>query len=261
MRGGTATRSERHLGRPYHRRRSADPPNANARPGPSRRDGGAAAALLLLTDGRLPAGGYAHSGGLEPSVTAGRVVDACGLEAFLSGRAVTAGAVAAAFAAAACGACGDDDTELLGVLDGELDARMPSAAQRSTSRQLGRQLRRAVEVISPHVALGRLGSRPHVALAVGATCSGLGLTRHDAALATLHDSVVGPATAAVRLLSLDPLATFAALARLGPLLDTLAAKAVQDSMGAVEDLPAFAAPLLDICAEHHSAARMRLFAS
>ena len=49
-----------------------------------------AAALLLLTDGRFPSGGYAHSAGLEPTIRAGRVRDAAGLESFLRGRAATA---------------------------------------------------------------------------------------------------------------------------------------------------------------------------
>ena len=39
------------------------------------------AALLLLADGRFPAGGYAHSGGLEASIAAGRVRDVADLEA------------------------------------------------------------------------------------------------------------------------------------------------------------------------------------
>src|SRR3546814_1292871 len=51
------------------------------------------AALLLLADGRLPAGGYAHSGGLEPTVHTQGLTDAAGLERFLEGRAATAGLV------------------------------------------------------------------------------------------------------------------------------------------------------------------------
>ncbi|MFE0381757.1 urease accessory protein UreF, partial [Streptomyces inhibens] len=31
------------------------------------------AALLVLADGRFPAGGHAHSGGAEPAGTAGRI--------------------------------------------------------------------------------------------------------------------------------------------------------------------------------------------
>ncbi|MEU1094646.1 urease accessory protein UreF, partial [Streptomyces sp. NPDC005877] len=59
------------------------------------------AALLVLADGRFPAGGHAHSGGAEAAVRAGRVRDADGLAEFCRGRLHTAGLVAASLAAAA----------------------------------------------------------------------------------------------------------------------------------------------------------------
>lgn len=219
------------------------------------------AALLLLADGRFPAGGYAHSGGLEPTINAGRVHDLTTLELFLEGRARTAGAVAAAFAAAAHGAVADRDVRRLGALDGELDARMPSPAQRATSRQLGRQLLRVLGAIKPHPAFDQLGTSPHQPLALGAGAVAFGLRRRDAALAALHESVAGPAAAAVRLLALDPFSTHAALARLGPLLDELAVGAVAASRAELDQLPAAAAPLLDLAAEGHVSERTRLFAS
>ena len=43
------------------------------------------ATLLVLADGRLPAGGHAHSGGLEAAVAAGRVHDLSTVESFLRG--------------------------------------------------------------------------------------------------------------------------------------------------------------------------------
>ena len=61
---------------------------------------------LLLSDSRFPAGGHAHSGGVEPAVTAGTVSDLASLEAFLRGRLRTAGLVAAGLAAAACARAG-----------------------------------------------------------------------------------------------------------------------------------------------------------
>jgi urease accessory protein len=79
--------------------------------------------LLLLADGRFPAGGHAHSGGIEAAVMAGRVTGADTLEAFLAGRLATAGRVAAGLAAAA--AAGVHDLERL---DAEAAARMPSPA-------------------------------------------------------------------------------------------------------------------------------------
>ncbi|MGW1093813.1 urease accessory protein UreF, partial [Streptomyces sp. NPDC002596] len=49
------------------------------------------AALLVLADGRFPAGGHAHSGGAEPAVEAGRIRNAEDLAAFCRGRLHTTG--------------------------------------------------------------------------------------------------------------------------------------------------------------------------
>ncbi|MFD9634761.1 urease accessory protein UreF, partial [Streptomyces violascens] len=49
------------------------------------------AALLVLADGRFPAGGHAHSGGAEPAVKAGRIRNAADLAEFCRGRLHTSG--------------------------------------------------------------------------------------------------------------------------------------------------------------------------
>lgn len=219
------------------------------------------AALLLLADGRFPAGSYAHSGGLEPVIGAGQVHDVATLERFLQGRAATVGLVAASFAAAACGALTESDPARLDALDVEFDARTPSPAQRATSRQLGRQLLRVMEAIRPDSRFGELSRTPHQPIVLGAAAASVGLGRHQAATLALHESVAGPAAAAVRLLSLDPFSTHACLVRLGAQLNALADQAVSASGGHLDDLPAAGAPLLDIAAELHATATMRLFAS
>ncbi|MDN5872440.1 MAG: hypothetical protein L0H73_17220, partial [Nitrococcus sp.] len=63
------------------------------------------------------------------------------------------------------------------------------------------------------------------------------------------------------LLSLDPFNVYAALARLAPLLEELAAEAALQAGAAPEDLSAAGAPLLDIGAERHATWEARLFAS
>jgi len=216
------------------------------------------AALMLLADGRFPAGSYAHSGGLEESIRAGRVRDTTDLETFLRGRAATAGLVSAAFAAAACRAFATGMA--FGVLDAELDARMPSPTMREVSRTLGRQLRRAVARMRPDPGLDRLGRAPHQPLALGAASAVLGAGPHDAAAAALHEAVAGPAAAAVRLMRVDPFDVHRLLGGLTGLLDDLAAAAVGHAADP-EDLPAAAAPLLDIAAARHRGAEVRLFAS
>jgi urease accessory protein len=223
--------------------------------------GRSAAALLMLADGRFPGGGYAHSGGLEPLVRAGLVDDLASLERFVRGRLNTVAVVNATFAAAACRAAIQDDADALGVLQEELDARTPSGAQRSMSRQLGRQMDRVMSAIAPHRLLDALGPAPHQAVVLGVSCAVLGLGPHDAALACLHESAASAIGASVRLLSLSPFDTHALLARLGPALDELAACAVERSVEPPGDLPAAATPLLDLYAEAHLASAGRLFAS
>lgn len=222
---------------------------------------GGLAALLLLADGRFPAGGYAHSGGLEPTIEAGRVHDVASLESFLRGRAATTGMVAAGIAAAACAAVTDGDVTRLAALDLEADARVPSPAQRTTSRQLGRQLLRVLATIRPDPRYDLLGRTPHQPVVLGAAAASFGLGRVDAAMLALHESIAGPAAAAVRLLSLDPFDTHACLARVGQTLEVLAETATAASFGDLDDLPAASAPLLDLAAEHHTASQTRQFAS
>ena len=227
------------------------------------------AALLLLADGRFPAGGHAHSGGVEAAAALAGLRDTTDLEAFLRGRAATAGAVTAAFAAAACaalsGPAASGGAAMLGQLDRELEARLPSPTLRAVSRRLGRQLLRAGRVVWPHPRLDELAATlpggPHQPVALGAVAAAAGLGAAAAAAAAAHEVVAGPATAAVRLLGLDPFAVHAALARLGPELDALVAAAAAHAHTAPADLPAWGAPLLDVLAEHHARWEVRLFAS
>jgi urease accessory protein len=152
--------------------------------------------LLVLADGRLPAGGHAHSSGLEAAVSAGRVRDLDGVAGFLRGRLATSGVVSAVFAAVACVRTGEWSS-----LDDGLDARTPSPALRRASRAQGRALLRAGRAMWPLPAIGR---EPHHPVALGALAAAAGLGPVEAAVAAAHGTVTGPASAAVRLLGLDP---------------------------------------------------------
>ncbi|WP_069466953.1 urease accessory protein UreF, partial [Actinacidiphila rubida] len=148
------------------------------------------AALLLLADGRFPAGGHAHSGGAETAVAEGRITDAATLAEFCRGRLHTTGLVAAALAAAAT--AGADPL----ALDGAADARTPSPVLRAVSRRLGRQLLRAARAAWPSPALDRLGAaRPrgaHQPVVLGVAARAAGLTPLDAARATAYEAVSSP---------------------------------------------------------------------
>jgi len=246
------------------------------------------AAVLLLADGRFPAGGHAHSGGLEAAAAAGTVHDLGGLELFLRGRLRTAGLVSAALAAVACryasesGAGGDrsadwsaDRSADWALLDAETDARTPSPAQRDASRRQGRALLRAARAAWPGAPeldglgdAGRLGgagqavgagrAAPHQCLVLGAAAAAAGCGPAEAALIAAYQSVSGPASAAVRLLALDPLQVSGLLARLADEITAIAELAAGCSP---DEIPYASAPALDLLAEAHARNEMTLFAS
>ncbi|MFD7614150.1 urease accessory protein UreF [Streptomyces sp. NPDC059828] len=217
------------------------------------------AALLILADGRFPAGGHAHSGGVEAAVKAGRIRDAAGLGAFCHGRLHTSGLTAAALAAAA--AAGLDAL----ALDAAADARTASPALRTTARRLGRQLMRAARAVWPSPELDALAAaRPkgaHQPVVLGLTARAAGLTERDAAYCAVYETVSGSASAAVRLLGLDPFEATGVLASLAPAMDQVADRATAAARKGIDELPAASAPLLDITAEQHAAWPVRLFAS
>ncbi|MFE0643198.1 urease accessory protein UreF [Streptomyces sp. NPDC058877] len=216
-------------------------------------------ALLVLADGRFPAGGHAHSGGAEAAVKAGRIRDAADLESFCRGRLHTTGLTSAALAAGA--AHGLDPYEL----DAAADARTPSPALREAARKLGRQLMRAARIAWPSSELDVLaGAFPrgaHQPIVLGTAARGAGLGPEDAAHCIAYETVGGPATAVVRLLSLDPYQATAVLARLAPEMDRVAERAATAARQGIDALPAASAPLLDLTAEQHAAWPVRLFAS
>lgn len=222
--------------------------------------------LLFLADGRLPAGGYAHSGGLEEAVQAGRARTVGDLAAFLAGRLSTLGRADAHLAGAAWGAA--PGSGALVAVDAEAAARCPSPALRRASRAQGRGLvRTAVRVLAdqaPGRALaGQFPNGPMTATAMGAVGRAFDLTLPETTLWAAQSAVSGPAWAATRLLGLDPFAVAGCIHELGGAIADVAAQAAdaaRDHTGLAQ-LPAGSAPLLEIGAQLHDTWEVRLFAS
>ncbi len=165
------------------------------------------AALMILVDGRFPAGGHAYSAGVEAAVAIGDVVDVPTLERYLRGRLATTGRVDAAFAAHTC-ARASDLAAIAGELDEEYSARVLSPYLRTTSRRLGRQLLRAAARIWPSDgvdAVGATSGGPHQPIALGAVVAAAGGSPADAAALAFHHVGAAVTSAAVRLLGLDPI--------------------------------------------------------
>jgi urease accessory protein len=152
------------------------------------------------------------------------------------------------------------------VLDAEFDARTPSEAMRGASRQLGGGLRRLLrslvpdaDLVTPWAHCGR--PAPHHPLVLGAAISLAGGTPELAARAAALSACAAPASAAVRLLGLDPFAVQAMLARLAPGIDECARRGAKYAADPPAALPSDGAPALDLLADFHLTAEVRLFAS
>jgi urease accessory protein len=234
------------------------------------------AALLALADGRFPSGGYAHSGGLEQAIRQGWVANIDDLSDFLRGRAHTTGLMNAAFAAAchpqaqamlADTPSADHEhsappTSVLHTLDAELRARTPSPELRQLGQWLGKLMLRSVQKIYPDHGIEEIPENLQQPLVYGSITHILGLDQRAAAAVVLHEAVTGPATAAVKLMSIDPYQAHGSIVRLAPELDRVALAAVEYANTLpIQDLPALSSPLSDFAAELHSEDHVRLFAS
>ncbi|PRC43998.1 urease accessory protein UreF, partial [Mycobacterium sp. ITM-2017-0098] len=182
----------------------------------------------------------------------GLVVDLATLRAYLRRRIRTTGLVTASLAAAvhrgalsaAAGERGDVET----------DARTPAPAARQASRAQGRGLVRLARRVWPDDDWGALGPTPHLAVAAGAVGRASGLDPQHTALSIVYTTMTGSATAAQRLLALDPGDVAAATFALAQLCEQIATEAAKD-------LADLSDPLLDVLAQRHTERDRPLFAS
>lgn len=213
-------------------------------------------AALLLGDGRFPAGGHAHSAGIESAVLDGRVTGEASLSAYLLGRLHTTALVESSLAAATVARRGDD----LAAIDDEAEARVTVPELRAASRRLGRQLVRVAGRCWPSALFAQLpepGLHQPVALGVVGLAAGIGPA--EVAAVAVHHALSTPAQAAVRLLGLDPFAVAALLAGMADEAELVVARAVVAAGAPLLELPAFVGPACEIAAAHHTAVDGRLF--
>lgn len=225
------------------------------------------ATLLLLVDGRFPAGGHAYSAGVEAAVAVGDVIDTPSLERYLHGRLATSGVVDAAFAAHACARLGStvtaaDAAAIVTGLDEEYAARVLSPYLRDTSRRLGRQLLRAVARIWSTAGIDALGATSggaHQPIVLGAAVAAAGGTPGDAVVVSCHHLTAAVTSAAVRLLGLDPIELAVVQARVGRSADAWRMDADRWARSSPAELPAVGGTLTEILGERHGALDARMF--
>lgn len=209
--------------------------------------------LLTLADSRLPTGGHVHSGGVEEAITAGLVGDLVSLEAYLRRRIRTCGLVTASIAAAV-----QRGDLTVSQADAETDARTPSPAARQASRAQGRGLLRLARRVwpgsGPGMGWGSIGGQPHLAVIAGCVGSAAGISAEQTAVSLVYTTMTGCATAAQRLLALDP-------ADVAALTFGLADLCEQTARLAGRGLADLSDPRLDELAQRHAARDRPLFFS
>lgn len=221
--------------------------------------------LLQLGDGLFPAGGFAHSFGLETYAQEGRVRDRGGLEAFvtahLEGAAGPGDAVAVAVATRL--AAGGDLAAWY-ALDARLDAMKTVPEFRTASRQMGRQTARVAAALGDDTALASIIRAiddglvaGHHATVFGAAAGRLGAAAEAAAAAYLYSTAALLVGAGLRLLRLGQLDAQRVLAAARPRIARLAADAARAD---VDDMWTFT-PALELAGLRHASLEMRLFRS
>ncbi|HEU5323031.1 MAG TPA: urease accessory UreF family protein [Methylomirabilota bacterium] len=223
-------------------------------------------ALLQFGDGLFPAGGFAHSLGLETYAQERRVTDAAGLQALvvahLEACAGPADAPAAALAAARAAA---GDVEGCVAVDARLDAMKCVPEFRAASRQMGRQTLRVAAALGDDAVLAALaravesGRAPgHHPVAFGAAVGRAGAGPEQAAAALLYSTAALLTGAGLRLLALGQLDAQRVLAAVRPRIARLAAAAARATTA--DDLWSFA-PGLELAGLRHASLEARLFRS
>jgi urease accessory protein len=220
-----------------------------------------AAVAMLLADSRFPAGSYAHSLGLEQAVAEGLGTD--DVARFIAARLRLVARPDAGLSVAARRAARDGDDGALARLDDEHGARCPSPVLREQARRLGSQLLRSAATAWPDPAIDRYRAssaatpRP---VALGVVAAAAGLDDGEVATVAVYDDAATVASAALKLLGLDPAQTALWLAQLAPAIDD-AAREIAADQRPVAAQPPPAAPGLELAAARHAAREERFFVS
>jgi urease accessory protein len=221
--------------------------------------------LLQFSDGLFPAGGYAHSFGLETCVQSGQIKSvedvASFLRAYLEASAAPTDAVAALRARKAARA---NDLPFCLRLDEMLDALKPAAELREASRQMGRQTLRVLKELSADAFVASFAAKVeseatpcHHPVVFGIVAAVSGWPPHETASAFLYSTSAMIVGASLRLLPLGQLAGQRILWGAGALTASLS-ESVQSKTE--EDVWSFT-PELEIAAMRHESLDARLFRS
>lgn len=221
--------------------------------------------LLQFSDGLFPAGGYAHSFGLETCIERGEVKTAQDVASFLRAYLESSSAPTDAVAAlCARRATLSGDLQACLRLDQMLDALKPARELREASRQMGRQTLRVLKELSANEFVANFAAEVdseatpcHHSVAFGIVAATSSWTAPQTARAFLYTTAAMIVGASLRLLPLGQLAGQRILWGAGESIAVLA-ESIQSS--AEEDMWSFT-PKLEIAAMRHESLDARLFRS
>jgi urease accessory protein len=166
-------------------------------------------------------------------------------------------------AARRAAAAGATAAPALAELDGEHAARCPSPVLREIARRLGAQLLRSAATAWPsplidgYRAASTTTPRP---VALGVVGAAAGLDDRAVATVALYDDAATVASAALKLLGLDPADSARWVAELAPVIDAAARAISADARPIAEQEPP-AAVGLELAASVHAQRTERFFAS
>jgi urease accessory protein len=211
-----------------------------------------------LVDSAFPAGGFAHSYGLEAAWQQGEV-DAASLPAFVRDAIAQAGHGGLPFVLAAF-----DDPQSLAVIDERCDAFLRNPVANRASRVQGRAWLGTVERSFPRgdareaaAAIRARAGRRHFTPILGATLNAIGLDRGDAARLFLFSAARGTLSAAVRLGITGTTDAQRILSERGEDLDRTILRCTDLAIGDA----AQTSPLIDLWQASHDRLYSRLFQS
>ncbi|MFE6508655.1 urease accessory UreF family protein [Nocardioides sp. NPDC057767] len=214
--------------------------------------------MMLLADARLPVAGHTQSGQLEAAVRSGLTAEQ--VPVFMRSRLASVVRVEAGTAVVALHRL-RAGLPLEPVLDAWA-ARTPAAPMRDTSRTLGRALLRLVRRLFPdsmHVAEVAALERRCRPLVLAAAAATGGLAPASLGRLVAYDDLQTVASAALKLLPLDPLDATSWVHDLLPEAERVAAEVAP--LTDPHQIPAPSAPQLDLWALAHADTTRRLFSA
>jgi urease accessory protein len=215
--------------------------------------------LLQIADSAFPAGGFAHSGGLEAARHHGRAATAEDLSAYVREHLWNVGWASLPFVTAAF-----DAPEDVWALDAWTDATITSHVANRASRTQGRTFLATCARVFDEPRVLALATRArarevpaHLAPMFGASLASLGAARDEVQALHLYVALRGVASAAVRLGVVGPHEAQRLQRGHGPTLDAVLAACANLAPREA----ATASPLLDLMGATHDRLYARLFQS